>query len=141
MSDRQATADRRAAQMWESDEVSRALGAQLVEVGPGRARVALTLEARHCNSFGMCHGGTSFTLGDIAFGYACNSRDQIMVAQHVTISFVAPGHVGDVLTAEAEEVNLSGRNGIFDITVRNQRGERIALLRGACRSIPAPDAS
>jgi acyl-CoA thioesterase len=35
-----------------------------------------------------------------------------------------------VLTAEAREVNKAGRTGVYDIEVRNQRGERVAVFRG-----------
>ena len=37
---------------------------------------------------------------------------------------------GDVLTATASERWQSGRNGLYDVEVQNQRGERVALLRG-----------
>jgi len=37
---------------------------------------------------------------------------------------------GDELTAEASELWRTRRNGIYEITVSNQRGERIALFRG-----------
>ena len=35
-----------------------------------------------------------------------------------------------MLTARAFEVSLSGRTGLYDITVTNQRGEQVALVRG-----------
>jgi acyl-CoA thioesterase len=37
---------------------------------------------------------------------------------------------GDELSAEANELWRSGRSGLYEITVTNQRGERIALFRG-----------
>jgi acyl-CoA thioesterase len=37
---------------------------------------------------------------------------------------------GDELSAEASELWRSGRSGLYEITVTNQRGERIALFRG-----------
>ena len=36
----------------------------------------------------------------------------------------------DVLTAVAVEVSRSGRSGLYDVSVTNQRGERVALMRG-----------
>ena len=35
-----------------------------------------------------------------------------------------------MLTAEAIEQSLAGRTGVYDITVTNQDGKRIALFRG-----------
>ncbi len=37
---------------------------------------------------------------------------------------------GDELSAVATELWRTRRNGIYEITVTNQRGERIALFRG-----------
>ena len=34
------------------------------------------------------------------------------------------------LTAEAREVSLAGRTGVYDVNVHNQRGEAIAVFRG-----------
>ena len=52
------------------------------------------------------------------------------VASGCTIDYVAPAHLGDTLIATAEEVALAGRTGVYDITVRNQKGDNIAHFRG-----------
>ena len=52
------------------------------------------------------------------------------VAAGLTVDFLAPARVGDLLTARAFEVVQSGRTGVYDITVTNQRGEQVALVRG-----------
>jgi len=128
-------AEKAAAAMWRGDAASRALGLCLVEVDEGRAVLELTVEERHCNGHGICHGGVTFTLADSAFAYACNSRNQTTLAQHNTISYLAPGRVGDVLRAEAAETDLSGRSGIYDVTVSDREGRRIALFRGFSRAV------
>ncbi|MGH7275909.1 MAG: hotdog domain-containing protein, partial [Candidatus Rokuibacteriota bacterium] len=64
------------------------------------------------------------------FAFACNSHNHVTVAQGAAIEFLAPGRLGDVLTAIGEERHLRGRNGVYDIAVTNQDGERIALFRG-----------
>jgi len=43
--------------------------------------------------------------------------------------------LGDTLTADAREVSLSGRNGIYDVTVINQDNKKIAEFRGMSRAI------
>ena len=52
------------------------------------------------------------------------------VASGLSIDFLAPAREGDRLTAEAREVSLAGRTGVYDVSVRNQRGEAIAVFRG-----------
>jgi acyl-CoA thioesterase len=82
------------------------------------------------NGHEICHGGFITTLADSAFAFACNSRNQLTVAAGLTVDFLAPAHRGDVLTADAVEVSLAGRTGVYDIVVTNQQGARIALVRG-----------
>ncbi|MEK9643599.1 MAG: hydroxyphenylacetyl-CoA thioesterase PaaI [Paracoccaceae bacterium] len=128
-------AEKSAAAMWESDNSSPWVGIEMVEVDEGRAVMCLTVKKHHTNGHGICHGGIIFTLADTAFAFACNSRNQSTVAQHNTISFVSPGALGDKLTACAQEVSLSGKSGIYDVTVTNQDGRIIAEFRGCSRAI------
>jgi len=128
-------AEKSAAAMWASDEASKWAGMRLVEVDEARAVLELDVRSHHCNGHGICHGGVTFMLADSAFAFACNSRNQSTVAQHNTISFTAPGQLGDRLTATATEVNLSGRSGIYDVTVTNQDGIRVAEFRGFSRAV------
>jgi acyl-CoA thioesterase len=124
-----------AAKMWEGDQVRRALGITLVSVGPGAATVRMEVRQDMLNSHEMCHGGMIFTLADTAFAYACNSYDASAVAQNCSVSFVAPGKLGDVLTATGREVSRVGRSGIYDISVMRQDGRVIAEFRGLSRTI------
>ena len=52
------------------------------------------------------------------------------VASGLAVDFVAPGRPGDVLVAEALEQTQAGRTGVYDVTVRTQQGQLIALFRG-----------
>ena len=128
-------ARRSAEAMWEQDSASQWIGMTLDTVGPGEAVTSLTVAEHHCNGHGICHGGVIFTLADSAFAFACNSYNQATVAQQNSITFVAPGREGDLLRATAEEVVRSGRSGVYDVTVRNQNNEVIAVMRGNSRQI------
>lgn len=127
----QAVADK----MWSKDAASAWAGMEIVDVDEATATLEMTVEAHHCNGHGICHGGVIFMLADSAFAFACNSRNQSTVAQHNVISFNAPGHLSDRLTALATEVSLTGRSGIYDVTVTNQHGAQIATFRGMSRAI------
>ena len=121
--------------MWARDDASKWLGASLDAVGPGWSRMSLTVAKHHTQGHDMCHGGFITTLADSAFAFACNSYNEITVAQHISVSFLASAWEGDVLTAEAREVFRRGRSGLYDITVKNQKGEAVAEMRGASRTI------
>ncbi len=131
----QERAERSAEAMWAEDNASAWLGMQIDRMEEGAATLSLTVEKHHTNGHGICHGGITFSLADSAFAFACNSRNQSAVAQHNTITYVAPARLGDRLTAVAREVSLTGRSGIYDVAVRNQDGATIAQFRGCSRIV------
>ncbi len=130
-------AQRSAEAMWGNDDGSKSIGISLDSVAPGTATVSMMVEKRHTNGHDICHGGFIFTLADTAFAFACNSYNQVAVAQHNTITFVAPGKLGDKLTAVATETQRGKRSGIYDATVVNQNNETIAIFRGNSRNLNA----
>lgn len=128
-------ARRSAEAMWATDAASQWLGLRLIDVGPGRAVMEMTVQDHHLNGHGICHGGFIFTLADSAFAFACNSHNRIAVAQHNAITYLSPGQPGETLRAEAVEVALTGRSGLTDVTVTGGDGRKVALFRGASRQI------
>ena len=116
--------------MWAGDHASKMLGMRIMEVGPGRAVVEMAVRQDMLNGHAICHGGLITTLADSAFAFACNSHNEVTVASGFTIDLLAPGRLGDVLTATCTELSKAGRTGVYDADVRNQRGERIAAFRG-----------
>jgi len=128
--DARTLAERVAASMYARDTATQALGMRIAQVGPGSAELTMTVRADMLNGHDSCHGGFIFTLADSAFAYACNSYNLSTVASGCAIEFTAPARSGDVLTARARERQLTGRTGVYDVEVANQRGETIALFRG-----------
>jgi acyl-CoA thioesterase len=116
--------------MFAQDSASQALGMRIIEVAPGYAQLVMSVRQDMVNGHQICHGGLIFTLADSAFAFACNTYNAATVAAGATIEFLAPGRLGDELTATAQEQSRSRRTGVYDVTVRNQRGECIALFRG-----------
>jgi acyl-CoA thioesterase len=128
--DPQTIAERVGAGMLAEDSASRGLGMQIESMGPGYARMSMTVHPGMLNGFKICHGGYITLLADSGFAFACNSYNELTLAAGIVVDFIAPAREGDRLTAEAREVTLSGRTGVYDVTVTNQRGEVIAVLRG-----------
>lgn len=127
---RQHLAERTAAALFARDRASQALGMRLAGIQPGGARVLMRVRPDMVNGHGVCHGGLVFALADSAFAFACNTGNESTVAAAASIDFLLAVHAGDELTAEARELWRTRRNGIYEITVTNQRGERVALFRG-----------
>jgi acyl-CoA thioesterase len=128
--DPQGVAEQSAQALYARDRASQAFGMRLATVAPGTARVVMTVRADMLNGHRVCHGGIVFALADSAFAFACNSYNDNTVAAAGAIDYLSAAHEGDELTAEARELWRTRRNGIYEITVSNQRGERVALFRG-----------
>lgn len=124
-----------AAAMWDGDAASRALGMEIVAVGPGTATISMTVRGDMVNGWEMCHGGLIASLADSAFAVACNSYGRVTVAAGFEVTFLEAGRLGDHLVAEARETAVRGRSGLYDVTVRREV-DRVVLaeFRGRSRS-------
>ncbi|MCO6407656.1 hydroxyphenylacetyl-CoA thioesterase PaaI [Hoeflea alexandrii] len=131
----QERAERSSEAMLRDDHTTKGMGMNIDAVGPGRATLSMVVRKDHLNGHGSCHGGAIFTLADSAFAFACNSHNTITVAQHCSVTFLAPGREGDRLTATAREVTLAGRSGVYDVSVTRQDGVTIAEFRGLSRTV------
>jgi acyl-CoA thioesterase len=128
--DRQRVAEAVQHGLFARDTAARSLGMEIESIAPGQSRISMTVRADMLNGFAICHGGFITTLADTAFAYACNSYNELTVAAGIVVDFIAPVHEGDRLTADAREVALKGRTGIYDITVSNQHMQTVAVMRG-----------
>ncbi|MGY5774709.1 hydroxyphenylacetyl-CoA thioesterase PaaI [Rhizobium sp. LEGMi135b] len=131
----QALAEACARAMWDEDNATRRLGMEVLTVAPGEAALSMAITEAMTNGHGTCHGGYIFTLADSAFAFACNSYNQRTVAQHCSVTYIAPAFKGDRLTATAREVSRRGRGGIYDIAITNQEGAQVAEFRGHSRTV------
>jgi acyl-CoA thioesterase len=120
--------------MWKEDDASKGLGMEILEVKPGHATLAMTVRPDMVNGQRIAHGGFIFTLADSAFAFACNSRNDRVVAAQGNITFIKPGKLGDRLVATAREISRGRRSGIYDVRVTVD-DTAIAEFRGHSRVI------
>ena len=118
-----------------NDHATAALGVRVIDVGAGRVTLSMSVRPDMVNGHKICHGGVIFSLADSACAIASNSRNQNMLLQTGTITYVNPAHDGDQLIAVGEEQMVQGRNGVIDSTVTRNDGTLIAFFRGVVRSI------
>ena len=116
----------------ENDLFSKWLGIEVLEVKEGYSKIKMTIRKEMINGFGILHGGITFSLADSAFAFACNNRNNLSVALDTSINFMKPGHVGDMLVAEAKEMHNGKSTGLYQVSVFNQNGHLIALFKGTC---------
>lgn len=112
------------------DAASAMLG-MVVEVDePGRAVVSMLVRDDMLNGFAITHGGLVFALADTAFAIACNEDQRVTVAAGADIVFLKSTTAGQTLRATAVRRMVSGRTGLYDVTVRDETDEVVAEFRG-----------
>jgi len=111
------------------DRLAALLGIELLEVAPGQALARLRIDERHRNGVGVIHGGTIFTLADVAFAAASNAHGTLALALDASISFVKALSSGTLL-ARAREEARTAKIGCYRIRVEEEGGELVALFQG-----------
>lgn len=112
------------------DPYAAQLGAELVDIKPGWARVAMRLDEGHLNFMGMIHGGVMFSLADVAFGAAANSFGSKAMALSVGIDFLAAPKIVGEMTAEVELVQRAGKMGFYRMKVMDAEEVIVAQCHG-----------
>ncbi|MFV0367886.1 MAG: PaaI family thioesterase [Hyphomicrobiaceae bacterium] len=126
------------AQMAERNPVFRYLGLKVELAEPGHTRFSMLMRDDLTNTFGTGHGGTIFTLADMAFGFTCNAGGERAMTASAAIDYLAPAPVNARLVADAREVERQGRNVFYDVVISVEGGETIAIVRGRMKVLGGP---
>jgi len=118
-----------ARRLFAGDKFAAFTGVEIVEAGIGYCKARLVIEEKHLNAANVVQGGAIFTLADLAFGVAANSRGQLALAINVNISYLY-GKSSGTLYATATEVTLPKRIGAYDVLVTDEEGEIVARFNG-----------
>ncbi len=116
--------------MFDADWFSQWLGIERVEVKQGYCVLRMTIRKEMLNGFAIAHGGITYSLADSALAFASNSHGRMSVSVETSISHIISLKEGDVITAVAEEVSLSNKIGIYQVTIKNQNDKMVALFKG-----------
>lgn len=111
------------------------LGIEIVDIDEGFSKLIMKVQNFMLNGHGACQGGAIFSFADTAFAYACNGRNVPTVGYSCDITYIKPAFMNDILTATCTEVDLSKRNGIYNVEVKNQKNELIAHFIGKSRAV------
>ncbi len=126
----QELAEKCAEVLMQRDKASRHLKMAIESVHPGSVILSMPVQDFMIQGVGTCHGGYIFALADSAFAFSCNTYNAVTVAQGCNIEYINPGKPGDTLTAKCREIVRRKHTGVYDVTVENQKGDVIALMRG-----------
>lgn len=128
--DAQARLRRNAEAMYARDQASQHLGIELSEVRDGYARMVMTVVPWMVQGLGVCHGGLLFALADTAMAFASNPRGEAHIATGGSVEFLRPAKEGQVLIAEARELQRTRRTAVYDVNVTIEGGKAVCHFRG-----------
>ncbi len=94
--------------------------------GQGGAAAETELNGNVLNPLGIAHGGTVYTLCDVAAGTAAASRGRIAVTLDSSIRYYNPGLAGTKLTAVAHERKYGRSTSSYLVEVHDSNGRHIA---------------
>jgi uncharacterized protein (TIGR00369 family) len=113
------------------------VGMRLIDVEPGRARMEITVDARHANPMGTMHGGVPCTLADSAMGiaYAASlGEGESFTTLELKINFLRPVWSG-TLVAEGTVVQRGKTIGLAECTVTDEQGRLVARASSTCMTL------
>lgn len=116
--------------MLANDAFSKWLGVDVADIGPGFCRLRMVVRAEMLNGFGIAHGGITYALADSAFAFASNSHGRKAVSIDTGIAHLQPLKEGQQITAEAKEVSLSNKIGLYHVEVFCDQNQHIASFKG-----------
>ena len=116
--------------MYKNDAFSKWLGIKRIEDGAGKSVLQMTVRKEMLNGFNIVHGGITYSLADSALAFASNGNGRKAVSVETSISHIKACKEGDVLTTHTEEMSLSKKIGVYQITITNQLNKTVALFKG-----------
>ena len=111
------------------DRFAKFIGLEVTEVKKGYAVARVTITDNHLNEFDVVQGGLTFTLADYAFAAAANFGGQKAVGINITISYFQPPQ-GKVLTAIAQELHAKNKLASYNVEVRDEYENLVAVFIG-----------
>ncbi len=108
------------------------LGIEIVEIGDDYLRAKMPVDERTMQPLGSLHGGASCalaeTIGSIAANYCVDPAQHFCVGLELNINHIKPAQSGYV-TATAKALHLGKSTQVWDIQIRNEKRELIAISR------------
>ena len=130
MVNRHANPDQIVNHLLTADPLSQWMGIEVIKAKKGFCSIQCTVTYQMLNGYGVAHGGIIFSIADTALAFSAATFGRTALALDNSISFTRKAELGDVLTAQAEAINMTTRTGLFNVRVINQRAEIVSVMKG-----------
>ncbi len=114
---------------FEEDRFAMVNGMRIDELSDGGAVCSMQIGESHRNVHGGVMGGAIFTLADFAFAVAANNDKANTIGLHASIEWLS-GAKGTTLFARAVRVKSGRTTSVYEVTVTDDTGRKIALFIG-----------
>ena len=88
------------------------------------------LSKRYTGPPGHCHGGIIATILDEAMGKVNKLRQVVALTSEITVNYLKPVPLKQLLRVESREVKVKGRKHINMAEILNEKGEVLARSQG-----------
>ncbi len=95
------------------------------------------LGKRYTGPPGHCHGGIIATILDEAMGKVNKLRQVVAVTSEMTVNYLKPVPLRQLLRVESREVKVTGRKHINMAEILNEKGQVLARSRGLFIAVDA----
>jgi 1,4-dihydroxy-2-naphthoyl-CoA hydrolase len=120
------------------------VGIELREMGADYLMGTMPVDHRTCQPMRVLHGGASVvlaeTLGSLAANAANHDTARHFVGQEINANHLRPVPEGSTVTAAARPVHIGKSSQVWNIEIRNERGQLACVSRLTLASIAAPAA-
>ncbi len=124
-------------EIFRQDRFAAHVGIEILEAGDGQARARLVVQPHHLNGLGTVQGGALFTLADLVFAVAVNSRGMKATGLNASIHWLKPAREG-TLFAEAVEISCSRRIATYSVRITDDQGVLVATFHGTGYRLDEP---
>ena len=118
--------------MYSTDKFSQWLNIEKIITNEGHCILKMQVRSDMMNGHNVAHGGISYALADSAFAFACNSYDQLSLSIETSITHTNAIRENDILIAEAKMITQSKKIGTYEVIVKNQEDNIVAVFKGVC---------
>lgn len=112
------------------DPMAKHLGFELIELDKARAVTRYRPKEEHLTALKRVQGGAIFSQTDHAIAAAASTLGGTVVTFEVKINFLAPAGAGDVLIAEAKPLDIKRKISLWQVEVRKESGQIVAISQG-----------
>lgn len=127
----------------EQDRFCKCNGIRLREIREGYAEAVLDVEEKHLNGLNVVQGGAVYTLCDLAFAGAANSRGVKAIGMNASVSYIRPG-TAPLVRAVATEISRGMKTVVCNVDAFNTEGKLLVrctmtgFILGEAFDFPVP---